>query len=77
MISITGILGITFVAAMLSFLLHHLVPKLRNIVAIVAVAVTGYIAWQLPIDFYLVHFTVGSFDIVWGNSALVNCLQFL
>jgi NADH-quinone oxidoreductase subunit M len=69
MISITGILGITFVAAILSFLLHHLVPKLRNIVAIVAVAATGYIAWQLPIDSYMVHFTIGSFNIVWGNSA--------
>lgn len=69
MISITGILGITFVAALLVFVLHHLLPQLRNVVAIVAVAATGYIAWQLPIDSYLLHFTVGSFDIVWGNSA--------
>ncbi len=69
MISITGILGITFGAALLTFLLHHLVPKLRNIVAILAIGVTGYIAWQLPIDSYLLHFTVGSFDIVLGNSA--------
>jgi len=69
MISITGILGITFGAALLTFLLHHLVPKLRNIVAILAIGATGYIAWQLPIDSYLLHFTVGSFDIVLGNSA--------
>ncbi len=69
MISITGILGITFGAALLTFLLHHLVPKLRNIVAILAVGATGYIAWQMPTDSYMMHFTIGSFDIVWGNSA--------
>ncbi|VAX22714.1 hypothetical protein MNBD_IGNAVI01-3155 [hydrothermal vent metagenome] len=68
MISITGILGITFAGAVLTFILHHLVPKLRNIVAIATVAVTGYIVWQLPIDSYLVHFNIGSFDIIWGNS---------
>ncbi len=68
MTSITGILGITFGAALLTFLLHHLVPKLRNIVAILAVGATGYIAWQMPIDSYMTHFTIGSFDIIWGNS---------
>jgi len=69
MMSITGILGIIFVAALLTFVLHHLVPQLRNIVAILAVAAAGYIAWQLPVEQYLVHFNIGPFDIVWGNSA--------
>jgi NADH-quinone oxidoreductase subunit M len=68
MISITGILVITFAAAMLTFVLHHLIPQLRNIVAIVAVAVVGYIAWQLPVDPYLLHFNIGPFNIIWGNS---------
>ncbi len=77
MISITGILGITFGAALLTFLLHHLVPKLRNIVAIIAVGATGYIAWQMPIDPYMMHLTIGSFDIVWGNSAYSQLFSIL
>ncbi len=40
MMSITGILGITFVGALLTFVLHHILPKLRNLVAIITVGAT-------------------------------------
>jgi NADH-quinone oxidoreductase subunit M len=69
MISIIGILGITFVTAVLSFLLHHLIPKLRNTIVILAVAVTGYIVWQLPMNPEEVKFVLGDFNIVWGSTA--------
>ncbi|MCP5064110.1 MAG: hypothetical protein GY936_16845, partial [Ignavibacteriae bacterium] len=69
MISIIGILGITFATAVLSFLLHHLIPKLRNIIVILAVAFTGYIVWQLPTNPTEVTFALGDFNIVWGSTA--------
>jgi len=69
MISIIGILGITFATAVLSFLLHHLIPKLRNIIVILAVAITGYIVWQLPANPTEITFALGDFNIVWGSTA--------
>lgn len=77
MMSITGILGITFAGALLSFVLHHVFPKLRNLIVIATIGVAGYIVVQLPLDTYLTHFTIGSFDIVWGNSAYSQLFSML
>lgn len=69
MISITGILGITFAAALLIYVLHHLLPKLESFVAIIAVAFTGYAVWMLPINPNEISFTIGDFNLIWGSTS--------
>ncbi len=66
MISIPALLTLTFAAGVLVFIIHHTIPILRDVIAITAVAISGYIIWQLSGTTSNVQFSVGTFSFNWG-----------
>jgi NADH-quinone oxidoreductase subunit M len=68
MISIPALLLITFAAGLLAFIAHHIFPVLRDVIVIIAVAIAGYIVWQLNGNIPDITFTVGDFTLSWGAS---------
>ncbi len=68
MISIPYILLIAFAGALLSFVIHHIAPKLRTPVALLTTVLLLYFVWALPAN-SLINIKIGDFILTWGTTA--------
>ncbi len=68
MIGVQGLLLTIFASGFLVFIIHHLMPSLRDSFATFVVLLVGVFAWIMPVNSNSFTFTIANFHIIWGNT---------
>lgn len=76
-INIQNVLLIAFAGSLLTFTVHNVYPKIRNVVSFLTLAIPAYLVYVLPVDGAAFSLSVGGFDLQWASNPYTRLFSLL